>query len=67
MKVAAVHAIKDLAKLPIPKSLLDIYEVDELNFGKDYFIPKPFDHRLIELIPKAIFDAAVKSGVSRLK
>jgi malate dehydrogenase (oxaloacetate-decarboxylating)/malate dehydrogenase (oxaloacetate-decarboxylating)(NADP+) len=67
MKVAAVHAIKDLAKLPIPKSLLDIYEVDELSFGKDYFIPNPFDHRLIELIPKAIFDAAVKSGVSRLK
>ena len=67
MKIAAVHAIKDIAKLPVPKSLLDIYEVDELSFGKDYFIPKPFDHRLIELIPKAIFDAAVKSGVSRLK
>ena len=67
MKIAAVHAIKDIAKLPVPKSLLDIYEVDELSFGKDYFIPKPFDHRLIELIPKAIYDAAVKSGVSRLK
>ena len=67
MKIAAVHAIKDIAKLPVPKSLFDIYEVDELSFGKDYFIPKPFDHRLIELIPKAIFDAALKSGVSRLK
>ena len=67
MKIAAVHAIKDIAKLPVPKSLLDIYEVDELSFGKDYFIPKPFDPRLIELIPKAIFDAAVNSGVSRLE
>jgi len=67
MKVAAVHAIKDLAKLPVPQSLLEIYQVDELSFGKDYFIPKPFDPRLIDLIPKAIFDAAVKSGVSRLK
>ncbi len=67
MKIAAVHAIKDIAKLPVPKSLFDIYEVDELSFGKDYFIPKPFDHRLIELIPNAIFDAAVNSGVSRLK
>ena len=67
MKVAAVHAIKDLAKLPAPQSLLEIYQVKELSFGKDYFIPKPFDPRLIELIPKAIFDAAVKSGVSRLK
>ena len=67
MKVAAVHAIKDLAKLPVPQSLLEIYQVDELSFGKDYFIPKPFDPRLIDLIPRAIFDAAVKSGVSRLK
>ena len=67
MKVAAVHAIKDLAKLPAPQSLLEIYQVKELSFGKDYFIPKPFDPRLIDLIPKAIFDAAVKSGVSRLK
>ena len=67
MKVAAVHAIKNLAKLPAPQSLLEIYQVKELSFGKDYFIPKPFDPRLIDLIPKAIFDAAVKSGVSRLK
>ena len=67
MKVAAVHAIKDLAKLPAPQSLLEIYQVEDLSFGKDYFIPKPFDPRLIDLIPKAIYDAAVKSGVSRLK
>ena len=67
MKVAAVHAIKDIAKLPVPESLLEIYKVDELSFGRDYFIPKPFDPRLIDLIPKAIFDAAVKTGVARLK
>ena len=67
MKIAAVHAIKNIAKLPVPKSLLDIYKVEELSFGKDYFIPKPFDPRLIDLIPKAIFNAAVMSGVSRLK
>ena len=67
MKIAAVHALKDLSKLPVPKSVLDIYQIKKLSFGKDYFIPKPFDPRLIELVPKAIFDAAVKSGVSRLK
>ena len=67
MKVAAVHAIRDLAKLPVPESLLETYQVDELRFGADYFIPKPFDPRLMELIPKAIYDAAIKSGVSRLK
>jgi len=67
MKIAAVHALKDLTKLPVPKSVLDIYQIKKLSFGKDYFIPKPFDPRLIELVPKAVFDAAVKSGVSRLK
>ena len=67
MKIAAVHALKDLTKLPVPKSILDIYQINKLSFGKDYFIPKPFDPRLIELVPKAIFDAAVKSGVSHLK
>ena len=67
MKIAAIHALKDLTKLPVPKSVLDIYQIKKLSFGKDYFIPKPFDPRLIELVPKAIFDAAVKSGVSRLK
>ena len=67
MKIAAVHAIKDLAKLPVPESLLEVYQVEKLSFGEDYFIPKPFDPRLIELIPKAIYDAAIKSGVSRLK
>lgn len=65
MKIAAVHALKDLTKLPVPKSVLDVYQIKKLSFGKDYFIPKPFDPRLIELVPKAIFDAAVKSGVSR--
>ncbi len=67
MKIAAVHALKDLAKLPVPESVLEVYQIKELSFGKDYFIPKPFDPRLIELVPKAIFDAAIKSGVSRLK
>ena len=67
MKIAAVHALKDLAKLPVPESVLEVYQIKKLSFGKDYFIPKPFDPRLIELVPKAIFDVAVKSGVSRLK
>jgi malate dehydrogenase (oxaloacetate-decarboxylating)/malate dehydrogenase (oxaloacetate-decarboxylating)(NADP+) len=67
MKVAAVHALKDLVKLPAPKELLEIYKDTNLTFGKDYFIPKPFDPRLIEVVPKAIFEAAVASGASRQK
>jgi malate dehydrogenase (oxaloacetate-decarboxylating)/malate dehydrogenase (oxaloacetate-decarboxylating)(NADP+) len=67
MKVAAVHALKDLVKLPAPKELLAIYKDSSLTFGKDYFIPKPFDPRLIEVVPKAIFEAAVASGASMQK
>ncbi|MDB4140306.1 malate dehydrogenase [Candidatus Thioglobus sp.] len=67
MKVAAVHALKDLVKLPAPKELIEIYKDSSFTFGKDYFIPKPFDPRLIEVVPKAIFEAAVASGASRQK
>jgi len=66
MKIAAVHALKDLAKLPVPDSVLQTYQIDSLSYGADYIIPKPFDPRLIDIIPKAIFKAAVSSGVSRL-
>jgi len=66
MKIAAVHALKDLAKLPVPDSVLQTYQIDSLSYGADYIIPKPFDPRLIDIIPKAIFEAAVSSGVSRL-
>ena len=66
MKIAAVHALKDLAKLPVPDSVLQAYQIDSLSYGADYIIPKPFDPRLIDIIPKAIFEAAVSSGVSCL-
>ena len=66
MKIAAVHALKDLAKLPVPNSVLQAYQIDSLSYGRDYIIPKPFDPRLIDIIPKAIFEAAVSSGVSCL-
>ena len=66
MKIAAVHALKDLAKLDVPEDVLEAYHVDAISFGKDYIIPKPFDKRLIDVVPKAVFDAAVSSGVSRL-
>ena len=66
MKIAAVHALKDLAKLPVPDSVLQAYQIDSLSYGADYIIPKPFDPRLIDIVPKAIFEAAVSSGVSCL-
>jgi len=66
MKIAAVHALKDLAKLPVPDTVLQAYQIDSLSYGADYIIPKPFDPRLIDTVPKAIFEAAVSSGVSCL-
>jgi len=66
MKIAAVHALKDLAKLPVPDFVLQTYQIDSLSYGADYIIPKPFDPRLIDTVPKAIFEAAVSSGVSCL-
>ena len=66
MKIAAVHALKDLAKLPVPDSVLQAYQIDSLSYGAGYIIPKPFDPRLVDIIPKAIFEAAVSSGVSCL-
>ena len=66
MKIAAVHALKDLAKLPVPDSVLQAYQIDSLSYGAGYIIPKPFDPRLVDIIPKAIFNAAISSGVSCL-
>lgn len=47
MKLAAVHAIADLAKQPVPDVVNDVYKVNNLSFGRNYFIPKPVDPRLI--------------------
>ena len=66
MKIAAVHAIRDLAKLPVPKEVCDAYGVDSLEFGREYIIPKPMDQRLIQLVPDAVAKAAIETGVARL-
>ncbi len=66
MKIAAVHALKDLAKLEVPTEVLKAYNADTMSFGKDYIIPKPFDKRLIDVVPKAVFDAAISSGVANI-
>jgi malate dehydrogenase (oxaloacetate-decarboxylating)(NADP+) len=65
MKIAAVHALKDLARESVPAEVLHAYGRDSLEFGPDYIIPKPFDPRLIERLPAAIARAAVDSGAAR--
>lgn len=65
MKVAAVNALKDLAKEPVTQEVLDAYELDQLEFGPDYIIPKPMDSRLLAAVSGAVAQAAVDSGVAR--
>jgi len=65
MKLAAAHAIADLAKQPVPDVVNAVYEVNKLSFGPDYFIPKPVDPRLITEVSCAVAKAAMESGVAR--
>jgi malate dehydrogenase (oxaloacetate-decarboxylating)(NADP+) len=65
MKLAAVKAIADLAKLPIPEIVNKVYNVTNLSFGPEYFIPKPVDPRLITEVSMAVAKAAMESGVAR--
>lgn len=65
MKLAAVHAIADLAKQPVPDVVNQVYNVNNLTFGPDYFIPKPVDPRLITEVSAAVAKAAMDSGVAR--
>ncbi len=64
MKMAAVHALADLAKKSVPEQVNIVYDEVSLTYGREYIIPKPFDPRLIYEIPPAIAKAAMDSGVA---
>ena len=66
MKVAAVHAIRALAKEPVPEEVLFASGDKELVFGKNYIIPKPMDSRLLGTVARAVAQAAIDSGVAAL-
>ena len=65
MKMAAVEALAELAKKPVPEQVNIAYQETNLSFGRDYIIPKPFDPRLIEEVPIAVAKAAIASGVAK--
>ena len=65
MKVAAVHALKDLAREPVPEAVVAACGVDSLVFGKEYIIPKPLDPRLLMAVSSAVARAAVETGVAQ--
>nr|MDT0252894.1 malic enzyme-like NAD(P)-binding protein [Endozoicomonas sp.] len=67
MKIAAVDAIRELAKEPVPEEVMNAYGGDELSFGPNYIIPKPMDVRLLGRVSAAVARAAVDSGVARLE
>ncbi len=64
MKMAAVKALAELAKEPVPEQVNVVYDETRLTFGREYIIPKPFDPRLISTIPIAVAKAAIESGVA---
>ena len=66
MKIAAVEALRQLAKEPTPVEVLQAFNVDRLEFGPDYILPKPLDARLLGALAGAVAKAAVETGESRL-
>ena len=65
MKLAAAHALADLARQEVPDEVAAAYGGQARSFGREYIIPAPFDPRLIEEVPVAVARAAMKSGVAR--
>lgn len=65
MKVAAAHALANLAKEDVPEAVYAAYSIDKMEFGRDYLIPKPFDPRVLLWEATAVAKAACESGVAR--
>ena len=65
MQIAAVHAIADLARQPVPEVVKDAYDAPELSFGPEYILPTPLDPRLSDFVSPAVAAAAVDSGAAR--
>lgn len=65
MKVAAVRAIANLAKQPVPEVVASAYNASHISFGREYIIPKPLDPRLLVTVAPAVAKAAIESGVAR--
>jgi malate dehydrogenase (oxaloacetate-decarboxylating)(NADP+) len=65
MKLAAVRALAELAKKPVPDMVANAYDQPKMAFGRDYIIPKPIDPRLITTVSPAVAKAAMESGVAK--
>jgi len=65
MKLAAAHALADLAKEDVPDSVVSAYGGKPIRFGRDYLIPKPFDYRVLLWEAPAVSEAAISTGIAR--
>ena len=65
MKLAAAHAIAAMTREPVPESVLRDYNLEKLEFGRGYLIPKPTDPRLLTTVATAVARAAIESGIAR--
>lgn len=65
MKLAAVYALADLAKAPVPDMVVMAYGNEQFSYGPNYIIPKPLDPRLLTTVAPAVAKAAMESGVAR--
>ncbi|MCK4607311.1 MAG: NADP-dependent malic enzyme [candidate division Zixibacteria bacterium] len=65
MKIAAVNALAKLAKQDVPEQVAKAYGVDHFKFGREYLIPKPFDHRILVWEAAAVAQAAMETGVAQ--
>ena len=65
MKLACVKALAELTREAVPDEVLAAYGVESMSFGADYILPKPFDPRLIDRLPKAVAEAAAAEGLAR--
>ncbi len=65
MMLAATHALADLARQEVPDTVRGAYDGSEISFGREYLIPKPFDHRVLFHVAPAVAKAAMESGVAR--
>jgi malate dehydrogenase (oxaloacetate-decarboxylating)(NADP+) len=65
MCIAAVRALAQLAREPVPAEVMRAYHLDHLEFGPDCIVPKPLDPRLLAVIPPAVAHAAIAAGLAR--
>ena len=64
-RLVGIVSLADLAKQPVPESVLKAYGLQSLSFGREYLIPKPLDPRLMSVVSPAVARAAIETGVAR--